>query len=441
MKQTILSRLLLVPIIVALSAMIAGCTKESTGLFDSSPSERQSAAQEKILKALTNGDGSWIMEYTPSEQQDFGAFVLKLDFNKDGEVTARAALFPDDKQGNPYVAKSKYEVNAQYGTVLDFSTYNDVINYFADPDIDDGYGKGSGYKGDVSFRIIEGDKPDQFLLQGRMTGNTVRLFRPAGGADAYFDKVLLMRDDALNYDYYYSTHVDGWSGTIGGKNVVLRYDEDGYNKFYADIEGKTSAESVPFSVTPDGVRLINGLNGVTDLKWDSNQKTWTPSGTTTPLTLREDPIFPAYSKYLGEYLFVFMDVALKKTQTVPVTLIQAPRKTYIMEGFPYPLSLSYNREKDNVLLHPQTTTYGGAPYTFVGLNTDTYSFTNNPKHGLETVPNADSPLSKYGEVYDLVDNGLWGDPIGAFVLITPSYQIPSGVPAYFIMPYMLIKIK
>lgn len=440
MKQTILSHLLIIPIIVATSSMLVGCAKESAGLFDSSPSERQSVAQVKLLEALTEGDGSWIMEYTPSEQQDFGAFVLKLNFNKKGEVTARAALFPDDQQGNPYVAKSKYEVNAQYGTVLDFSTYNEVINHFADPDIDEGYGQGSGYRGDVSFRVIESDKPGQFLLQGRMTGNKVRLFRPEGGADAYFDKILLMRSDALNYDYYYSVHVDGWSGTIGGKNVVLRYDEEGYNKFYADIDGETSEESIPFAVTPDGVRLINGLNGVTDLKWNSSEKTWMPVGESAPLTLREDPVFPAYSKHLGKYFFVYVDVELKKTQMLPVTLTQAPRKSYRLEGFPYPLSLSYNREKDNILLHPQTTVYEGTPYTFVGLNTDTFNFTSNPKYGLETVPNAESPFSGYGDVYDLVDNGLWGSPIGAFVLITSSYSIASDIPTYFIIPFALIKL-
>lgn len=82
MKQTILSHLLIIPIIVATSSMLGGCAKESAGLFDSSPSERQSVAQVKLLEALTEGDGSWIMEYTPSEQQDFGAFVLKLNFNK-----------------------------------------------------------------------------------------------------------------------------------------------------------------------------------------------------------------------------------------------------------------------------------------------------------------------------------------------------------------------
>ncbi len=402
--------------------VLAGCTGvKNKALFPESPSERTASAVAELRRFLTDAPEGWIMEYTPDENQSFGGFLMHVRFQKSGEVIVNSEL---QKQDAP-ATSGLYSIQSDKGTVLSFDTYNPTFHYFADPDINDGHGRGKGFLGDWSMVVLS-QSADRITLRGKMSDNIITLHRPKEGVDAYYAKARALKAEAFDLDYYFlTTHQDAWTGTIGGKKVVLYYNLDGFNVFDVEIEGEYDRVQAPYVITDTGLRFLTPLLKVTELTWNATDKSWKlPSG--DALTLREDPVYKSYAKYLGKYMLQYIDFRARKVVQAPVELEMAPRNQYLVKGLPYDITLTYLPESDAILLAPQAIVAGGKQYVLVALDSEGH-IGQASDIGLVTapVPNSEG-------VYKFEDNGKWGKEIWAFAAIDlSSVSIAPITPALF----------
>lgn len=410
--------------------VLAGCTGvKNKALFPDSPSERTAAAVAELSRFLTEAPEGWIMEYTPDEEQSFGGFLMHVRFQENGEVIVNSEI---QKQDAP-ATSGLYSIKSDKGTVLSFDTYNPIFHYFADPDINDGHGRGKGYLGDWSMVVLS-QSADRITLRGKMSDNIITLHRPKEGVNAYYAKARALKADAFDLDYYFLTaHQDAWTGTIDGKKVVLYYNLDGYNVFDVEIEGEYDRVQAPYVITDTGLRFLTPLLKVTELTWNAADKSWKlPSG--DALTLREDPIYKPYSKYLGKYILQYTDYRARKVVKAPIELETAPRQQYLVKGLPYEVTLTYLPESDAVLFAPQAIVAGGKQYLLAVLDPEGH-IGQASEIGFVTVPVPDRE-----GVYKFEDNGKWGKEIFAFAAIDlPTVSIASITPALF-APAALTKL-
>lgn len=429
--------------ILALFALLllgTSCAKNNETLFDEASSPRLDKAVLEVRQNLISATDGWILEYTPDQQLQLGGYVMLLKFDKDGTVSILNELNPVEGEGSE-PTHSDYGFDKDKGVVLTFPSYNDNLHYFADPDINDGYGQGKGFQGDYAFIVSKGASDKEYILKGKYSKNTMRLFQPEGGATAYFNKVREIKD-TYQIGELDDLHKDAWTGQLGGKDVELKYDYEFNTLILAHNDPNVDDEVIPYVWTPSGIKLIKPLNGVNALKWDSQELTWTAGNET--LTLRDDPHYPAFSKFLGNYLLAYLDVALarqtnyeKGNMVVPVTLEKQKRPGYYItcKGLDYDLTFDYLVDEDAIHVGPQAITKDGKSNMLVVIDKD-FAFSTNWDHGFVSVPYHDKDL---GDLLIMQDNQKWGKKIDAFLAITPSYGLARDLNPFFFNNLILVK--
>lgn len=410
--------------------VLAGCTGvKNKALFPDSPSERTATAVAELSRFLTEAPEGWIMEYTPDENQSFGGFLMHVRFQKNGEVIVNSEIQKPDAPAS----SGLYSIKSDKGTVLSFDTYNPVFHYFADPDINEGHGRGKGYLGDWSLAVLS-QSADRITLRGKMSDNIITLHRPKEGVDTYYAKARALKADAFDLDYYFLTsHQDAWTGTIDGKKVVLYYNLEGFNVFDVEIEGEYDRVQAPYVITDTGLRFLTPLLKVTELTWNAADKSWKlPSGDV--LTLREDPVYKQYAKYLGKYILQYIDFNERKRVKATIELEMAPRQQYLVKGLSYDITLTYLPESDAVLFAPQVIAAGGKQHLLGVLDTE------NHIGRASDIGFVTAPVSGKEGAYNFVDNGKWGKKIAAFAAIDLStYGLAAVTPSFF-KPVALTKL-
>lgn len=158
-------------LISAAAASFTACsTIEDDFIFDKSAAERLNEATEKYSNLLTKAPYGWAFEYYPTDNADNGALLYALKFNTDGTV---------EVAGDPYTQhtvtteKSLWDIILDQGPVLSFSTYNNLIHMWSDPNND-----GEGYLGDYEFSFVydENEDPEKvIMLRGKKRGLKSRL--------------------------------------------------------------------------------------------------------------------------------------------------------------------------------------------------------------------------------------------------------------------------
>ena len=150
---------------VLLSA--AGC-QDDFYVFEDSASERIAQGLAKCDQALLDGK-TWVMEYFPSEEVEYGGWMYVLRFNEGHTVRAwfEGETFADDT----YI-ETPYAVEHSTGPMLKFVNYNDYLHYFSFPGGNGGY---QGYKGDYEFTFMD-VSPDLITLRGVKTENSYYLY-------------------------------------------------------------------------------------------------------------------------------------------------------------------------------------------------------------------------------------------------------------------------
>ena len=146
----------------------AGC-QDDFYVFEDSAAERIAQGLEKYDKALLDGK-TWVMEYFPSEELEYGGWMYVLRFNEDHTVRAwfEGETFADDS----YI-ETPYAIEHSTGPMLKFVNYNDYLHYFSFPGGNGGF---QGYEGDFEFTFMDISPEHVIRLRGVKTENNYFLY-------------------------------------------------------------------------------------------------------------------------------------------------------------------------------------------------------------------------------------------------------------------------
>lgn len=158
-------------------ATLVSCTREEKDLFDKSASERAAEAVTNAQSVLTSTQYGWEMVYFPNTENmsTSKGYVLILSFSEDGSVSvsAKNSVTTANKIKTDV---STWKVLSDYGPLLSFDTYNEVLHAWSDPQTD-----GDGYLGDYEFLILKAT-PELIILKGKKHG-AYSVLRPMKTAD------------------------------------------------------------------------------------------------------------------------------------------------------------------------------------------------------------------------------------------------------------------
>lgn len=228
---------LIITAILGMSMM--SCLKEEKPLFDKSPAERMDAYLSEFGELLESSKDGWLLEYYAEEEQSYGGYAYILDF-KDGEVTAHFQLAEQLET----TRTSYYKLVPDDGPVLTFDTYNEYLHFFSTPDIYD-Y---EALHGDYEFRLLgKNDSGTEIMLQGKRTGNYMKLRRFDGDPVEYLEKSLQV-EEGMSAPVY-SIEIKGMKGecALAGNYFQYRYTPEGSEQ---SVKGGTA-----FCYTDTGIRL------------------------------------------------------------------------------------------------------------------------------------------------------------------------------------------
>ena len=185
-------------LVIALASVFGACRREEKDLFDDSAAVRAQKALDNARDVLTAPANGWEMLYFPNPES--GGYSVLIKFDAKGNVFV-ASRNPQTT-ANKYMTdgNSTWVVVSDYGPILSFDTYNNVMHKWADPDPNPNsrntdYERGDGYLGDYEFLILEAT-PEKVRLKGKKHGAYCILYPLKVGLDwiEYFNQVYVYRD-------------------------------------------------------------------------------------------------------------------------------------------------------------------------------------------------------------------------------------------------------
>ena len=142
---------------LAVVSLLCACNRDEKNLFEQSAAERAQYTLDNAQNVLVQQE-AWEMLYFANRETRGYNIVLK--FYEDGKVVASAQNSLTTK--NELVTDSStWVVRNDYGPIISFDTYNDVLHAWADPQLD-----GDGYLGDYEFLILEVSS-ERMILKGK----------------------------------------------------------------------------------------------------------------------------------------------------------------------------------------------------------------------------------------------------------------------------------
>lgn len=254
-------------ILLTLPLLASSCLKDDEDLFDKSSSERMQEYLDNAAKVLAGAENGWVVEYYPSETQEYGGVRMYLKFDTKGNVTVASEAGDPDK-----TEKSLISFGEDFGPTLNFDTFNTLFHFYSKP-----YGEvgeeNVGWGGDYEFIIISAEK-DRVELRGKKTKNTI-LLTPASTSDwaaeftAYREKAREM-DKMLSYQM-----------VIGGRTYPMSRDIVNKSDFISSYDCRhftinaTPAVPASFIYTQTGLKFYEPITvgGVTiaEMTWQDGK--------------------------------------------------------------------------------------------------------------------------------------------------------------------------
>jgi hypothetical protein len=220
---------------------MTACEPYTENLFDKPAAERIAESLQTYHELLTAQTNGWLVEYYPEKTQKYGGFNLFFRFGNE-YVTVGSEINPSE------TSASLWSMGSDMGPTINFDTYNTVLHYFSDPELNQGGGRGLNYEGDYEFYVESGSETE-FILRGKKTKNIIRMTPlPAGSKwDEYGKSIQRMRDNVVAPDY---------KMTINGKEISIEKSINA-NLFIL----KTNSETVyaPFIVTLNGIKFYTPI--------------------------------------------------------------------------------------------------------------------------------------------------------------------------------------
>jgi hypothetical protein len=222
-------------LMLALPAMLLqSCLKDQEDTFDKSSSLRSQEYMENAKKTLVGSQYGWVFEYYPESSQIYGGYTYTLKFS-DEKVTVMAEQ--DLNDGNNSVT-TYYSIKNDFGPVLSFDTYNELIHFFSTPSRQ----MYQAYQGDFEF-VIDSVGADAIKVHGKRSQNVMYLYKLTEPAETYLAKLNQMSG---------SFFIDNSQGNIGSN----KFDLD-YRQVTFDLNGST--ETRAYNFTDKGLRLYKPI--------------------------------------------------------------------------------------------------------------------------------------------------------------------------------------
>ena len=143
------------------AATMVACSRDEESLFDKSAAERAQEAIENAFDVLTSAENGWEVAYFPNLEASSKGYNMVWKFNANGKVSATAKNSATTRNKMMTDSASTWAVKSDYGPILTFDTYNDVIHAFSDPQEN-----GAGLLGDYEFLILKAT-PEVVILKGK----------------------------------------------------------------------------------------------------------------------------------------------------------------------------------------------------------------------------------------------------------------------------------
>lgn len=228
-------------LLLTLGLAFSACSRDEENLFDKSAAERTVEALENAQKCLLDAPNGWEFLYfcNPTTR----GYNILVKFDEHGQITATAKNVPGYKD-IVTDTNSTWEVVSDYGPILTFNTYNDVLHLWADPQDD-----GDGYLGDYEFLILEATS-ERIVLKGKKHSGYSVLRRLPKDQDwtEYFTDVENMQKKMFSNDNILTADFDGKQYSLtGGSTGIFVFADKGENP------NEEEADMLPFITTQKGI--------------------------------------------------------------------------------------------------------------------------------------------------------------------------------------------
>ena len=166
--------------LVLVGSIFCSCSRDEESLFEKSAAERAQEAMDNANSVFVAPKNGWEMLYFANPESR--GYNLIVKFREDGQViaTAKNSLTTGNKMLTD--STSTWEVVSDYGPLLTFNTFNEILHAWADPRED-----GDGYLGDYEFLILLAT-PERVVLKGKKH-SAYMIMRPMPdmNQEEYFD--------------------------------------------------------------------------------------------------------------------------------------------------------------------------------------------------------------------------------------------------------------
>lgn len=245
---------------MAMAAAFSACTFEQEDFFDEPASLRIEHTNQEIKDILVSGStegNGWLIQYfvAGTDDQDFEGFNLYGRFFQSGKVTLSSdhRFLRNGNAGKYTEASSVYEMLKEEGSVLSFSTWNDIISVFVDPVSPSAapnsmIGDGEGMKGDDRLVMVSYDK-DQLVFRGERHSAKVYFSRLDRNPEQYAVDVREFKDHIAN------NLVTEYMLTNGDTTVYISGLDHGYFNIVDRLDDPLQSSTHSCVFTPQGFRM------------------------------------------------------------------------------------------------------------------------------------------------------------------------------------------
>jgi len=283
-------------IILLAGLVISSCNRDEKSLFDENTSTRVTKAIANAESTLMNAPYGWEFLYFPNPESA-GNNIL-IQFGKDSRVTATGHDVL--AKGEPIVTDnaSTWQILSDYGPILTFNTYNNILHAWADPQTD-----GDGYLGDYEFLILENANTYVRLKGKKHAGYSILNCLDANiDYKTYDGEISKMRKKLFANSNIFSYTVDGQTYMLynGIKGIFTK-------QVLGETINTEEAEIYPFAITRTGIFLMQGVPG------HEQDRTFTLQGNTlvgSGIQLSAGNLinyFDAYSRIQGKSWLISAD--------------------------------------------------------------------------------------------------------------------------------------
>lgn len=222
-------------LMLALPAMLLqSCLKDQEDTFDKSSAVRSQEYMQNAKSVLTGSQYGWVFEYYPESNQIYGGYTYTLKFDNE-KVTVMAEQDLSEKNN---AVTTYYSIKNDFGPVLSFDTYNELIHFFSTPS----KSMYQGYQGDFEF-VIDSVGADVIKTHGKRSQNVMYLYKLTESAESYLEKLNKMSS---------SFFIDKAQGSIGSNAFDLDYRQMTFN-------ANGASETRAFNYTDKGIRLYEPI--------------------------------------------------------------------------------------------------------------------------------------------------------------------------------------